>query len=197
MTRIINKNWIFNCFISIPKGSLVRLPFCILIHVIFCRKIWPWFCSIKISNKKSQCNAENPWGNRMCKHAFSDNNGSIWLQFKTRYPIDDTTDCTSTLSTLVCVLTWNYFAVIGWNNVLGFYTLNSFNIMQMQTECHLILLLVTEHPCISPNVTELGIKMSLNIQRSNFNIIMKRRFESSGEQNWWFSQLIKPIKRWR
>jgi len=55
--------------------------------------------------------------------------------------------------------------------------------MQMQTECHLILLLVTEHPCISPNVTELGIKMSLNIQRSNFNIIMKRRFESSGEQN--------------
>jgi hypothetical protein len=26
-----------------------------------------WFCSIKVSNKKLQCNAENACGNRMCK----------------------------------------------------------------------------------------------------------------------------------
>jgi hypothetical protein len=27
----------------------------------------PWFCSIKVSYKKSQRNAENACGNRMCK----------------------------------------------------------------------------------------------------------------------------------
>ncbi len=30
----------------------------------------PWFSSIKVSNKKLQCNAENACGNRMCKCAF-------------------------------------------------------------------------------------------------------------------------------
>jgi len=31
----------------------------------------PWFCSIKVRNKKLQCNAENACGNRMCKYALS------------------------------------------------------------------------------------------------------------------------------
>ncbi len=30
----------------------------------------PWFCSIKVSNKKLRHNAENACGNRMCKRAF-------------------------------------------------------------------------------------------------------------------------------
>jgi len=33
----------------------------------------PWFCSIKVSNKKLQCNAENACGNQMCKRAFRGN----------------------------------------------------------------------------------------------------------------------------
>ncbi len=32
---------------------------------------FPWFCSIKVSYKKLQCNAENACGNRMCKCNFT------------------------------------------------------------------------------------------------------------------------------
>jgi len=31
----------------------------------------PWFCSIKVSNKKSQCDVENACGKWMCKRALT------------------------------------------------------------------------------------------------------------------------------
>ncbi len=48
------------------SGFCMRLPHCVVIF-----NNLPWFCSIKVSNKKLQRNAENACGNRMCKRAFS------------------------------------------------------------------------------------------------------------------------------
>ncbi len=47
------------------SGFCLRLPHCFAILYNL-----PWFCSIKVSNKKLQHNAENACGNRMCKHAL-------------------------------------------------------------------------------------------------------------------------------
>jgi hypothetical protein len=43
----------------------MRLPHCVAIFYNL-----PWFCSIKVSNKKLQHNAENASGSRMCKCTF-------------------------------------------------------------------------------------------------------------------------------
>jgi len=44
----------------------MHLPHCVTIFYNV-----PWFCSIKVSNKKLQCNAENACGNRMCERTFT------------------------------------------------------------------------------------------------------------------------------
>jgi len=43
----------------------MRLLLCVVIFYYL-----PWFCSIKVSNKKLQHHAEKACGNRMCKRAF-------------------------------------------------------------------------------------------------------------------------------
>jgi hypothetical protein len=45
----------------------MRLPHCVTIFYNL-----RWFCSIKVSNRKLQRNAENTCGNWMCKRAFID-----------------------------------------------------------------------------------------------------------------------------
>jgi len=50
------------------SGFLMHLPHCIAIFYNL-----PWFWSIKVSNKKSQRNAENTCKNQMCKRAFRNN----------------------------------------------------------------------------------------------------------------------------
>jgi len=47
------------------SGFRLRLSYFIAIFYYL-----PWFCSIKVCHKKLQCNAENAWGNWMCKCAF-------------------------------------------------------------------------------------------------------------------------------
>jgi len=54
----------------------MRLPHCVAIFYNL-----PWFCSIKVSYKKLQCNVENACGNRMCKFAFT--NASLSQMFLT------------------------------------------------------------------------------------------------------------------
>jgi len=44
------------------SGFRMRLPHCVAIFYKL-----PWFCSTKVSYEKSQLNAENACGNRMCK----------------------------------------------------------------------------------------------------------------------------------
>jgi len=44
----------------------------LLLHCIAIFYNLPWFCSIKVSNKKWQLNAENACGNWMCKRAFKE-----------------------------------------------------------------------------------------------------------------------------
>jgi hypothetical protein len=44
----------------------IRLPHCVAIFYNL-----PWFSLIKVSNKKSQRNAENACGNRMCKRVLT------------------------------------------------------------------------------------------------------------------------------
>jgi len=58
------------------------LPHCVAIFYNL-----PWFCSIKVSNENSQCNAENACQNRMCKRAFTIFNCFLELQFSRPYPI--------------------------------------------------------------------------------------------------------------
>jgi len=45
----------------------MHLPHCVAIFYNL-----PWFCSIKVSNKKLQHNSEKAWGNWMCKRALGD-----------------------------------------------------------------------------------------------------------------------------
>jgi hypothetical protein len=51
------------------SGFRMRLPHCVAIFYKL-----PWFCSTKVSYEKSQRNAENACGNRMCKWGFN-----MWL----------------------------------------------------------------------------------------------------------------------
>jgi len=44
----------------------MRLPNCVAIYYNL-----PWFCSIKVSNKKLQRNAENACENQICKRALT------------------------------------------------------------------------------------------------------------------------------
>ncbi len=56
MNNLGCKSWVYT------SGFRMRLPHCFA----FFNNL-PWFCSIKVSYKKSQRNAENTCGNRMCK----------------------------------------------------------------------------------------------------------------------------------
>jgi len=57
---VIFSSWVYT------SGFRMRLPHCIAIFYNL-----PWFCSIKVSIKKLQSNAENACGNRVCKCAFN------------------------------------------------------------------------------------------------------------------------------
>jgi len=68
---------IFVCIFKTKFTSLIKLS----LHIRFphafttlrCNFFYniSWFCSIKVRNKKFQCNVENACRNRMCKQAFS------------------------------------------------------------------------------------------------------------------------------
>jgi len=58
--HITHLSWIYT------SSLRMRLPHCFPIFYNLA-----WFCSIKVSNKKLQCNAENACGNQMCKRAFN------------------------------------------------------------------------------------------------------------------------------
>jgi len=68
--KITKKNcWYYStCLLSwvYTFGFRTHLPHCIAIFYKL-----PWFCSTKVIYEKSQRNAENACGNRMCKRAFS------------------------------------------------------------------------------------------------------------------------------
>jgi len=62
MCSVSELNWVYT------SGFRMCLPNCIVIfHNL------PWFCSIRVSNKKLQRNAVNPCENRMCKRALNVN----------------------------------------------------------------------------------------------------------------------------
>ncbi len=58
--RRSNLSWVYTSSLHL------RYPHCVAIFYNL-----PWFWSIKVSNKKSQCNAENACGNQICKHALN------------------------------------------------------------------------------------------------------------------------------
>ncbi len=73
----------------------MHLPLCIAIFYNL-----PWFCSIKGRNKKLQCNAENAWGNRMCKCAFN-NNTKLFTNTVLLYPLCKLIFLTASISMLI------------------------------------------------------------------------------------------------
>jgi len=58
--NIVGKN--VSCDVGLKAGLHIQFPHCI---VIFC--YLPWLCKTKVSYKKSQSNAVNACGNRVCQ----------------------------------------------------------------------------------------------------------------------------------